>query len=208
MKRPIFRLSTALVITFVYLIIAVSNSLACGVERWNIKVVQDQHSKYFFQNNDLATGKLQPFLTTTIADLQKQPYPLNVSPKSPPPKWSYDLRAGTAEFRMWTVTAFLTKKKNEKDEDYHLIMDDGTGRSLVAEIPSPNCVAETPEPLKSMILEARSDFDDWFMKQTKKTFFQKVRMTGIGFFDRVHGSEGESPNGIELHPVIKIAFLK
>jgi hypothetical protein len=36
----------------------------------------------------------------------------------------------------------------------------------------------------------------------------KVRITGVGFFDRVHGQIGVSPtNGIELHPVLKIEWL-
>lgn len=209
MTKSKFRFLPALVITFSYLICAVTISLACGIERWHVKVVQDQHNKYFFQNNDVSTGVLQPFQKTTIAKLHLSPYPLTVNPKSPPPKWSYDLRKGIEEFRMWTVTAFLTEKKNEKDEDYHLVLDDGSGENLVAEIPAPACVEDTPEPLKDMILQARSDFDEWFAAlPNKKKFRQKVRITGIGFFDHLHGAEGSSPNGIELHPVIEIKFLK
>ncbi|PWT81650.1 MAG: hypothetical protein C5B58_09530 [Acidobacteria bacterium] len=35
-----------------------------------------------------------------------------------------------------------------------------------------------------------------------------ARITGVGFFDRVHGQTGvASFNGIELHPVLKIEFL-
>jgi hypothetical protein len=35
-----------------------------------------------------------------------------------------------------------------------------------------------------------------------------VRITGVGFFDRVHGQMGVSQlNGIELHPVLKVEFL-
>jgi hypothetical protein len=184
----------------------VASSFACGTERWNIKVAQDQHVKYFFQRNDISTGKLQPVQKTTIEDLHNEPYPF-ASLRGFPPKWSYDLRAGQAEFRIWQITAFLTKKKNEDDEDYHLVIKDGD-RYLVAEIPSETCVENTIEPLKSMILKARSDFDEWFAGQTRRTFNQKVRLTGLGFFDRVHGAEGASPNGIELHPVIKIEFLK
>jgi hypothetical protein len=31
-----------------------------------------------------------------------------------------------------------------------------------------------------------------------------VEVTGIGFFDRVHGETGQAPNGIELHPVLDL----
>jgi hypothetical protein len=35
-----------------------------------------------------------------------------------------------------------------------------------------------------------------------------VRITGVGFFDRVHGQAGVSQfNGIELHPMLKVEFL-
>jgi hypothetical protein len=35
-----------------------------------------------------------------------------------------------------------------------------------------------------------------------------ARITGVGFFDRVHGATGASPlNGIELHPLLKIEWL-
>jgi hypothetical protein len=45
------------------------------------------------------------------------------------------------------------------------------------------------------------------------TFATKVkpaaaRITGVGFFDKIHGATGASPlNGIELHPVLKIEWL-
>jgi len=36
----------------------------------------------------------------------------------------------------------------------------------------------------------------------------RARLTGVGFFDKVHGQTGVSQfNGIELHPVLKIEFL-
>jgi hypothetical protein len=36
----------------------------------------------------------------------------------------------------------------------------------------------------------------------------RARITGVGFFDRVHGQMGVSQsNGIELHPVLKIEWV-
>lgn len=43
-----------------------------------------------------------------------------------------------------------------------------------------------------------------FKSQVKAT---KVRLKGVGFFDRVHGQTGVAPNGIELHPLLDIKFL-
>ncbi len=200
-----FRFSGLLAFTF-FCMSSAQVLLACGTERWNVKVAQDKHNVYFFQNKDIAGGKLVNPQRTSIDLLQQQPYPFpNLNGQ--PPKWSYVQRAGIAEFRIWTIEAFLFKKKNEKDEDYHLVLRRGDSM-IIAEIPSAGCVEKTPEPLKSMIIQARADFDEWFGKQTTKTFNQRVCVNGVGFFDRVHGAEGTSPNGIELHPVIKITFLK
>jgi hypothetical protein len=33
-----------------------------------------------------------------------------------------------------------------------------------------------------------------------------VVVTGVGFFDFLHGQTGVAPNGIELHPVLGIVF--
>jgi hypothetical protein len=35
----------------------------------------------------------------------------------------------------------------------------------------------------------------------------KVRITGVGFFDFLHGQTGVAANGIELHPVLAIEFV-
>jgi len=33
-----------------------------------------------------------------------------------------------------------------------------------------------------------------------------VWITGVGFFDYLHGQRGVAPNGIELHPVFYVEF--
>lgn len=35
----------------------------------------------------------------------------------------------------------------------------------------------------------------------------RVRLTGVGFFDRAHDADGAAPNVIELHPVLKVEWL-
>jgi hypothetical protein len=30
-------------------------------------------------------------------------------------------------------------------------------------------------------------------------------VTGVGFFDIIHGQTGVAPNGIELHPVLRVS---
>jgi hypothetical protein len=35
----------------------------------------------------------------------------------------------------------------------------------------------------------------------------KARITGVAFYDFLHGQTGVAPNGIELHPVLGFACL-
>jgi hypothetical protein len=186
---------------------ASSSALACGKERWAVKVAQDKHVKWFYKDQKVESGILVNPVNTTVAKLYQEPYPFEKLTGFPP-QWSYTQRAGQAEFRIWKITAFLLKKKNEDDEDYHLVLKSGNN-TMIAEIPSENCVQDTPEPLKGMINQAREDFDNWYQQQpNKNSLNQKVVITGLGFFDRVHGGTGESKiNAIELHPVISIKFV-
>jgi len=181
---------------------------ACGDERWPVKVVQDDHAKYFFKNQDIDSGKLVKPVKTSISVLSNKAWPFTWATNKFPQKWTYTMRNGKAEFTLWVLTAYLQLKKNEADEDYHLVLKSGK-KTMIAEIPGEGCVADTPEPIKSMIIKARQDFTDWYAAQpNKKHLNAKVRVTGMGFFDRVHGGTGQVlKNGIELHPVIKIEFL-
>lgn len=79
---------------------------------------------------------------------------------------------------------------------------------MIAEIASKRCITQTPEPLKSMMKQARDDFDAKFTATGSfKAANAKVRITGVGFFDKIHGQKGVAPNGIEIHPILKIEFL-
>jgi hypothetical protein len=116
-----------------------------------------------------------------------------------------------AETTIWEINATLIEYKEERgstgDNDYHLVIRDGQGLTMVAEIPKQNCVSTTPQPLRNMIKQARADFDAHFTVTGGFTpTSTKVRITGPGFFDRPHAS-ASAPNGIEIHPVIKIEFL-
>lgn len=178
---------------------------ACGEERWTVKVAQDQHVKYFYEQFRISSRQLRPAQETTIAELHRWPWPFGDRKK--PPQWAAVSRSHSkAEYQIWTVTAYLTEKKNEADKDYHLILASGE-RTLVAEIPHPVCLGSTPEPLKSLITKARADFDKWWRRRRPGPINQRVRVTGLGMFDTLGHAKGTSPNGIELHPVIAIKFL-
>jgi hypothetical protein len=115
-------------------------------------------------------------------------------------------RVQPTETTVWLLNATLTQYKLESDSDYHLVLSDGSGHSMIVEIPAPSCVG-SGSPLLSGIQNARSEFDARF---TATTSFQTanipVQVKGVGMFDFLHGQTGVAPNGIELHAVLDIIF--
>ncbi len=115
------------------------------------------------------------------------------------------------ETRVWVVDAILTLYKVEDDpitgdSDYHLVLSDGSGNTIIAEIPSPGCVG-SGSPFAEDIAKARAKFDARFSaKSQPQTANAPVRVTGVGFFDFHHGQLGVAPNGVQLHPVLDIVF--
>jgi hypothetical protein len=44
---------------------------------------------------------------------------------------------------VYKLSATLTQYKLEADSDYHLVLSDGNGHTMIAEIPHPACVGST-----------------------------------------------------------------
>ncbi len=161
------------------------NPATCGIERQRVKTGEDTDATSVDQT------KIQ---TTTIAALVTIPAP--VQPVD---------RVAPVEDTVYKLSATLAGFKMETDSDYHLVLADGHGATMIAEIPAPGCV--TGGPFKAAIAMSRAAFDARFHPVAG---FEKVAvpvtLTGVGFFDRIHGQTGVAPNGIELHPVLSITF--
>src|SRR6266446_10027886 len=159
----------------------------CGVERWSVKTGTDPYS---------GLVNLGSTTSTMISSMTALAAPNPIPPNN---------RVQPTETTVWVITATLTQYKLESDSDYHLILDDGAGHTMIAEIPSPGCVSGGP--FASGITHARSQFDAVFTATTSfQTANVPVQITGIGMFDFLHGQTGVAPNGIELHPVIDVIF--
>ena len=159
----------------------------CGIDRQRVKTGEDV---------DAPKVDLTKQLPTTIAALVALHAP--AQPVS---------RVPGVEDTVYQLSATLTGYKLETDSDYHLVVADAQGRTMIVEIPAPDCV--TGGPFKPAITTARAAFDGRFHPTPA---FQKlpvpvpVSVTGVGFFDRIHGQTGVAPNGIELHPVLTLAI--
>jgi len=161
---------------------------ACGVERWSVKTGTDADSGLV----DLTSETL-----TEIATLISIPKPGSLPSNN---------RVAPTETTVYQVAATLTLYKLESDSDYHLVLDDGLGHTMIAEIASSACTGST-SPFAAQIANARAEFDAVLTASTSfKTANLPVLVTGVGFFDFAHGQTGLAPNCIELHPILDILF--
>lgn len=159
---------------------------SCGVERWSVKTGTDA---------DVGLINLQAITQTTIAELASLPAPSTLPANN---------RIQPTETTIFQLHATLTEYKLESDSDYHLILSDGSGNTMIGEIPSPACVGSS-SPLLPGIQNARAEFDAWYTPTSSfQTANVPVIVTGVGFFDFLHGQAGVAPNGIELHAVLDI----
>lgn len=160
---------------------------SCGVERWSVKTGTDA---------DAAQVGFVP-QATTIATMRSWPAPTSTPANN---------RVAPYETTVWTINATLTQYKLEDDSDYHLVIKDQAGNTIVTEIPLPGCVG-SGSPFKVSIANARAKFDAMFIPDGNFQFVNvPIQITGVAMFDFAHGQTGAAPNGIEIHPVLDISF--
>ena len=160
----------------------------CGVERWPVKTGTDA---------DARRVNLNQVTPATVAGLTALAAPSNLPQNN---------RVQPVETTQFVLNATLVQYKLEDDSDYHVVLSDGAGKTMIIEIPHPKCVGPG-SPFAGGIANARSEFDARFLAEDRfKTANVAVQVKGIGFFDFLHGQTGVAPNGIELHPVLDIVF--
>lgn len=160
----------------------------CGVERWSIKTGTDVDAT--------KVNTITP-LNSSVFELISLTTP-TIRPESS--------RISPVELNTYVVDATLTDYRFTEDSDYHVVITDSAGRTMIVELPHPDCVTSTGI-FRDAIIAARNSFDSRLRASTSyKTTSIPVRVYGVGFFDEIHGQRGVAPNGIELHPVLKIEF--
>jgi len=108
--------------------------------------------------------------------------------------------------KTWLLSATLLRYKLEDDSDYHLVIRDGAGRTMIVELPYPGCVGSR-SPFLRGIKRARRTFEGRYRVLRHFRYTHKsIQIVGVGFFDDIHGQSGVAPNGIELHPVLGLSF--
>lgn len=166
---------------------------ACGKERWAVKTLTDPIGERIAAQSSVASH---------VAELVAA---------APPTRKI--LQAATArrfpqERIVYRVSVLVTGNKQEADSDFHIVLADPSDvkTTLIAEIPSGACVS--PKRAK-FFNDLRAQFAKDFGKPAQgklRKLAQPVAacVTGVGFFDFLHGQDGVAPNGFELHPVLSI----
>ena len=162
---------------------------ACGKERWSVKTVTDKDA-----------AKVQEAPTPgTINQLRQIAAPIN-------PNVRPDSRYSPTELTTYEVTGYITLLKAEADQDYHLVLADDTGRTMIVESTHPDCALKSR--FKTEIDQARAALDQAFKGPISKPIKTRrlATVTGVGFFDHIHGQTGVALNGIELHPILQVVL--
>jgi hypothetical protein len=111
------------------------------------------------------------------------------------PRWLPPTRL-PFERHIFTVTAAVTLIRPESDGDYHIVLQDAAGRTMISEAPMFSCTAATPAR-RAQMATARA----------RVRICARASVTGVAFFDFYHGQTGVAPNAIELHPILAFRCL-
>ena len=162
-------------------------STGCGVERWDVKTLKDAGAKKI---------NFKP-VASTVAALRL--IPAAVMPTA----------RVAAEMRTYTVSATVTSFKQEADSDIHLAVKDDTGKTMIFEMPAKQCL-DSSKTSPALVIQMTNSLRAWSTKHTATLSYQKVRqrvtVTGVLFFDRLHGQRGVAPNGVEMHPLLSLVL--
>src|SRR6266705_477912 len=150
MNRSAFLLSVGIALLLVFL--PKSAFAQCGVERWSVKTGTDPDAGLVNLNSPSAT---------TITNLAAIAAPATLPDNN---------RVQPTETTLWVLHTTLQKFVLAYDSDYHMVLTDDSGHTMIAEIPSPDCVGPG-SPFAAGIAHARAQFDAMF---TATTDFQTV----------------------------------
>lgn len=155
----------------------------CGAERWSVKTLSDaDRDNVHFAPKQVTVGWL--------------------ASQKPPAHLPADRRVGPIETQTYKVRGLFVGYKLEEDEDLHVVVADvaDPSKTMIVEIPSPDCAGACTSGHAEGFRKARAVI----MGLPEPVSPVTIVVTGVGFFDFLHGQTGAAPNGIELHPVLKI----
>jgi hypothetical protein len=95
------------------------------------------------------------------------------------------------EHHVFRVYAAVIAIRPEEDGDLHVILSAG-GHTMITETPNPGCTSGATPVLRAEMTRARHAV----------RLCRRAVVTGVVFFDFLHGQDYVAPNGIELRPIL------
>ncbi len=163
------------------------NPACTGKDRWDVKTLTDLNASTI---NYTSTN-------ITVANLISIPLQKSIEDNTP--------RFGI-EYNTYTLQCHIREYKLSDDGDYHLVLQDLSDPSItmVGEIPDPYCASVKQSLRFNEIIKARQDFKNTLLVTAQVDTFVYI-ITGVAFYDKVHGQLGAAPDAIEIHPILSIS---
>ena len=165
--------------------------ITCGVERWAVKTCYDA---------DTANIDFSYIIPSSVA------YQRSLTKPTLPGDNTTRL---SSEDTVYSLDVHLLKCVFESDQDIHVVISTvgNTTETMVAEIVNPEC----PNIVNTSRYAEFKALRDWFISTfapttSFKTINADVHLTGVGFFDFLHGQTGIPPNGREIHPILSMTL--
>lgn len=164
----------------------------CGSERWPVKTLQD------------------PSLDTVNFDNVKEITIREMAEWAVPDSRPATTRVADVETTVWRTHAMFLGYMHEKDGDFHLVLADPNKKddqwvTIIGEVPLPSCAnpkyTQTFYDLRVFLLSLGRPHGNKMLLFVHPI---PVVVEGVGFFDFLHGQTGVAPNGVELHPILKL----
>lgn len=162
----------------------------CSGYRWPIKVLTDANAS--------SISTTSPVVTT-----------IKWLTGIPKPNTNNDLPrfAPTESTVYYLSNVTLSEIFHAEDGDYHLVLKDSQGRTMIAESPDSSCAGGSE--LYSQISAARKEIAAQYpnVSSSPAPVNQTITIEGVPFFDYAPNyAPGQASNGIELHSITAICF--
>jgi hypothetical protein len=168
--------------------------------RWPVRTGSDRDAS-------LVNDKPVP---TTVEELVEQPRPDDMQPATRRFPAYQNHRAAGVERTIHVLEATIVSSKLMISQNFHLILQGDSGQTMIGSCPHPDPAFVDPTSRwAKQIAVVRNQIEKRLAPEPtkRKLVNERVRITGIGFFNDVHGQVGVAPNGIELTPVLGIEWL-
>jgi hypothetical protein len=198
MKRMNIRVTVLLILAVVIQSHAQQKSLKCGDWRWDVKSLTDKEGAGLLKAKPVIMDFGQLLDATAPRKLDVSNEKDKIQPRF------------TSEKEVVEITAYITSITiTQDDHDFSMVLKSpASGATMLAELPNPDCASLDKFPAqRAQFKKTWKDLSLIMEKISGNSKPVKVKITGVRFWDAPTGGRGESPNGLEIHPVLSVTIL-